>query len=337
MHRMSTDIAAAQGRRLTLTMALTLTLWMSACTGRLLQDPVIEPLSNEHMIIVTVTAGDTLENLAETHLGDSAKAWWIAAYNGADAFAPGTQVVIPRRPIVPGGLRVDGYQTIPILMYERIADGIDSSAVSAAEFEAQMAYLAGNGFSALNLTALLAFLDLDDSIPPGAVVITLEGSEPWVYDIAYPILKRHGLRAALFTVPEAIGQPGRLTWESLRAMAADGFDIGLLGTPGVRPVSPQPPAESRVQRMAREIGAGRQALQAGLDRSCDFFAYPGRADDVIVTYISKQGFRAAFTRESGANAFFSDPFRLKRQLVGAETDLNRFERLLVTFHSAELR
>ncbi len=335
------QIRACCGRRPGLALSvLWAVLWASACTGHILQPPAAAPLSNEYALIVTAAKGDTWAGLAEVHLGDAAKAWWIEAYNGAGPLAPGRRVVIPRRPVGLGGLRVDGYQTVPVLLYDRIAAAKTPGAVAAADFEAHLEYLAGNGFRPSTLSAFMAFLDLEDQVPPKAVVVTLEGSERWIFDVAYPILKRRGSPAALFTIPAMIGRQGHLTWEHLRIMAADGVEIGLLGGEN-EPSAAQPASGNHAlswQRLAREIGAGREALQSGLQRPCNFFAYPaGRADDIFAAHARKQGFRAAFTRENGANPFFSDPFLLKRQAVGADVDLKRFDRLLITFHQAELR
>jgi peptidoglycan/xylan/chitin deacetylase (PgdA/CDA1 family) len=321
-------------------MALFGMLWVVSCTGHLMPAvPAAEPIVNDQLVILTVAQGDTLPALAETHLGDAAKAWWIAAYNGITTLAPGQRLVIPRRPIVMGGLRVDGYQTVPILLYERV--GVtETPAVSRDAFEAQMIHLVNKGFSALSLDALMAFLTLSDHLPPKSLLITLEGAESWVYDTAYPVLKRHGLRALLFIDPAAVGRAGALSWEQLRVLSEDGFDIGLLGASGRGSVSPQPPENRsmKFQRMVREIGSAREVLQNQLARPCEAFAYPqGMADDLIAAYIKKQGFRAAFTRAEDLNPFFVDPFALKCRVIGADLDLGGFERTLTTFHSAELR
>jgi peptidoglycan/xylan/chitin deacetylase (PgdA/CDA1 family) len=316
-------------------------LWTVSCTGHLMPAaPASEPIFSQHMVIVTVTRGDTFAGLAETHLSDASKAWWIAAYNGITTLSPGQRLVIPRGPIVLGGLQADGYQTVPILLYEQVTDKADGPALSAAAFEAQMAHLAHNHFTALSLDALMAFLGLGDHLPPKSILITLEGAESWVYDIAYPALKRNGLRAALFVVPDTIDRPGALTWEQLQSLAEDGFEIGLLGAVSRRSALPQP-AESIAQRWLRaenELVTGREALQTRLARPCDFYAYPdGTVDDLTAALIKKQGFRAAFTRADGPNPFFSDPFRLNRQVIGGAFDLNRFAQVLITFQPAELR
>ncbi|HVC65355.1 MAG TPA: hypothetical protein VNF52_07725, partial [Candidatus Dormibacteraeota bacterium] len=59
---------------------------------------------SEDFIVTFAQPGDTPEALAERYLGGADKGWMIEDYTGLRAFAPGQEVVIPRRPWNPAGV-----------------------------------------------------------------------------------------------------------------------------------------------------------------------------------------------------------------------------------------
>lgn len=318
------------------------TAW--SCTGHLLpstREPAAETVQGDGFVIVTVTAQDTLAGLAQTHLGSSDKAWWIAAYHQIDRVTPGQRLVVPQTPIVYGGLRADGYQTVPVLRYPRIApDSTDDHAMCAAVFEAQMQYLREEGYVSISLDQLHAFFNLKDHLPSTAVVITFDSAQRWVHDVAYPILKRHGHSAAIFVPTEQIGVGHNMGWGELAAMAAAGFDIGANGLSG-RDLTRMPAdtgTDMYLKALEDEIRLSRQVLEDHLERPCLYFAYPGgETNDLIIGLLKQYGFRNAFTRLTGPNPFFVNNFRVHRTSIEPRGEMNQFRQALATFVAAELQ
>ncbi|MEJ2038089.1 MAG: hypothetical protein P8X55_04050, partial [Desulfosarcinaceae bacterium] len=101
----------------------------AGCTGRLLpQKEATAPRRGRYVVIATATADDSLASLARTYLKDERRAWQIAAYNNINTVTAGQKVVIPLKPVLPGGLQTSGYPTeIPDsrelrIIFERFAE-----------------------------------------------------------------------------------------------------------------------------------------------------------------------------------------------------------------------
>lgn len=292
-------------------------------------------IEDKHFIIVTVSSDDTLTSLAKTYLNDEKKAWQIAAYNQIDTLTVGQQVVVPLVGLNRGGLQRQGYQTVPVLLYMEVKDNPDRPrAVATRTFERQMQFLTENGYVGISLDQLYAFMNLEDQIPPNAVVISFDTADPWVYDIAFPILRRQGLKAALFLAVQAVGRPGKLTWSQLAEMAADGIDLGIYGDP---PGNLKRDPEGLLKALENNIVEPPRVIRHQLKRMCLYYAYPsGEPDDLTIALLKKNGYRAAFTRTQGTNPFYADNYKLKRSLIDGQDDMDRFRQKLMTFHVVEL-
>jgi peptidoglycan/xylan/chitin deacetylase (PgdA/CDA1 family) len=322
---------------------LLLCLLLSACTGHLLQSELntSEPVSGEGFVIVTVKSQDTFSSLAQSYLNDPRKGWWIAAYNGVDTLAAGQKLVIPLEPITYGGLQTNGYQTVPVLLYYQVEHEAKNPRITnEVQFEQQLVFLKENGFRTIHLDELNTFIAFKDTIPPRAVIISFDTVGTWVYEIAYPLLKKHGMTAAIFITTEDIDKPGNLSWSQLTQMAVDGFDIGTLGRSGkdLLKLRPNEKAEAYLNRLEGEITEAKADIEARTGKECHYFAYPnGETNDLITAMLKKHGFQAAFTRKRGSNPFFVEPFQLRRSLIYGHYDLSQFKQNLATFRSAELK
>jgi peptidoglycan/xylan/chitin deacetylase (PgdA/CDA1 family) len=298
-------------------------------------------ISDTDFVIVTVKSEESLASLAGQYLGSIHKAWQIADYNGISSVTPGQRLVIPLRPIAYGGLDKKGYQTVPILYYSKLtADSDDKKRVSAADFDAQLQFLRENGYRTVSLDLFVAFLNFEEQLPPRTVIISFDSTERWVYDIAYPILLRHGFQAALFVRTDRMDQPGHLTWQEIAKLAAAGFDIGTSGLSAKMltrlPTENDP--EAHLKALELEIGEPRKIIQTHLKRPCHYFAYPaGLTDDLVVALLKKHGYKAAFTRRGGSNPFFVDTYKIRRSIIQKDKDPLKFQELLTTFNSMDLR
>ena len=100
-----------------------------------------------------------------------ARRWWIAEFNGVDRGArrpgPSSSRCAARNPI---GVYADGYQTVPILCYHRFGPNRSAMTVTPAAFEAQMEYLARNGYRVIPMARLARFLEGKEPLPKKTVV-----------------------------------------------------------------------------------------------------------------------------------------------------------------------
>ena len=166
---------------------------------------------DEDFAIVTAADGDDLANLAQRYLGSSARAWQIAEINGIDRVRRGETVVIPLRVHNAVGVHANGFQTIPILCYHRFGPKASKLTVTKASFESQMDYLAANGYHVVPLETVRAFLDAKEPLPRKTVAITIDDGYRSTYEVAFPVLRKHGFPATVFLYSDFVGASDALT------------------------------------------------------------------------------------------------------------------------------
>lgn len=125
-----------------------------------------------------------------------------------------------------------------------------------------------------------------------------------------------------------------LTWAQLRALAAEGFDVGAH--------TRTHPILSRVgpERLRAEIEGCREQMEQKLGFPVRNFAYPnGREEDYTpeaVTLVARAGYLAAVTTEAGGNTPSTSRFELRRIGAAAES-LAHFVQSVSGFEQVKLR
>jgi len=221
-----------------------------------------------------------------------------------------------------------------MLMYHAVIPGAGTPtwtwAVSAGRFEAQLDYLAREGWRTLTM----ADLAVDDLHPPSrSVVITFD--DGYADNLtAVSMLAQRGMRASWFVVSGSVGkQPnwradgrpdGRLlSAQELRDMRAAGMEIGS-HTRSHRALTETASAEREV-----ELRGARQDLEDMLGGPVLSFAYPyGKFDVGCVDAVRAAGYRAACTTRSGWALRDRDPLRMRRVSVFNHDGLAAFARKL---------
>ncbi len=94
------------------------------------------------------------------------------------------------------------------------------------EFERHLRYFRDHGIAVVTLDDLVAASQEGRPVPRPAVVLTIDDADQSVYELAYPLLKKYGLRAHLFVPTGKVGtQWSGLTvcsWSQLREMQTAG-------------------------------------------------------------------------------------------------------------------
>src|SRR4029077_18862598 len=139
---------------------------------------------------------------------------------------------------------------IPVLMYHGISGDVAKVPYGFLlqemdQFEICMRYLIKNGFTTITLRELHEHLRFCSPLPHNPIVLTFDDGylDNWVY--VYPILKKYGLKATIFVVPDFVDPTdncrpnlddtaaakvspkelkwwGYLSWAEMRKMEADG-------------------------------------------------------------------------------------------------------------------
>ena len=296
-------------------------------------DPVIA--RDREFAVVRVHPGDTYATLAQRFLDDAGKGWWLAKFNHDEALQPGTLVAVPLRVRNPVGVYANGYQTVPVLTYHRFGSRGGRLNVTPAAFEAQMEFLARNGYHVVPLHKLAGFLEGREALPPKTVAITIDDGYKSTFEIAWPILRKFGFPATVYLYTDFVGAGDALTWAQMKDMTATGLvDIQPHSKTHAN-LTLQLPGETEARyrdRIRREVDVPVAILRDRLAMTSFSYAYPyGDVNDYVVELLSKQKVDHGVTVTPGGNVFYAYPLMLRRSMVFGNDDLDAFKAKLTTF------
>jgi len=209
---------------------------------------------------------------------------------------------------------------VPILMYHRIVDpalagrSLEQLVVPPALFAAQMSMLREAGWRTIGMATLACDRASGTRPPPKTFVVTFDDGYVDGYTEALPILRRLGYVATYYIVTGRIGWPERLTRSDVRALAADGMDIGdhtvdhinLNGRWGAA--------------LNYEIAGAAQTILAITGSLPVTFAYPfGDRSSRVVRAVADAGFEMAVTNGEGVAETSANQFQVPRVRVGPAT------------------
>jgi peptidoglycan/xylan/chitin deacetylase (PgdA/CDA1 family) len=218
---------------------------------------------------------------------------------------------------------------VPVLMYHRICDLTPEEAksdlvrdltVSPKDFEAQVKYLAENGF-----TFLLA-RDVEDAVrsgkplPKKAVAITMDDGYKDNFEQAFPILRKYGARATIFLVTNTVDTSGHVSWADVGAMKPD---VGF----GSHTVHHYELTELTVPQMDYELRVSKRVIEDRLVERVTAVAYPsGKYNRTVTERAEAAGYLAGWKKGGGPVEPGRDPFLLPRVRVQGHTTIEDFRR-----------
>ena len=285
--------------------------------------------------VVVARSGDDFAALAERYLGDAGKGWWIAEFNGVDRVRAGEDLVVPLRPRNPIGVYANGFQTVPILCYHRFGPNRSAMTMTAATFEAQMDYLARNGYRVIPMRELARFFEGKEPLPKKTVVITIDDGYRATYQIAYPILKKHGFPATVYLYSDFAGAGDAMTWPQMQEMVQSGLIEIQPHSKTHSNLTVKLPGESDAkyaERIRREVDAPVAAIKDRLSLASFSYAYPyGDMNEMVSDLLARQGVRLGVTVTPGGNGFFAPAHMVRRTMIYGTEDLDAFKSKLATF------
>lgn len=192
---------------------------------------------------------------------------------------------------------------VPILMYHYVSLPpnptdrlrVDLS-VSPENFEAQLRWLADNGYQTMTLTDLYYHLAVGEALPEKPIILTFDDGYVDHYENAFPLLQRYDGVGTFFVLagPADVASPRYLTWQMIAEMSAAGHDIQAHGRDHID-----------LRRRASEmlffqIVGARQAIEAHTGKPVRFFAYPaGQYDANLLRFLEQYDFWMAVTTKGG--------------------------------------
>jgi peptidoglycan/xylan/chitin deacetylase (PgdA/CDA1 family) len=293
-------------------------------------------LARDHdFAIVVAQAGDDFASLAERYIGDANKGWWISEFNNVDRVQPGQELVIPLRARNAIGVYASGFQTIPILCYHRFGPNKSAMMMTPASFEAQMEYLARNGYRVISMQQFATFLAGREAMPKKTVVITIDDGYRATYQVAFPILRKYGFPATVYLYSDFVGASDAMTWAQMQEMQRSGLIEIQPHSKTHANLTIRLPGETDAryaERVRREVEAPIGAIRERLSVASFSYAYPyGDVNDLVADLLQKQNVKLGVTVSAGGNGFFAYPYMLRRTMIFGTDDLETFKSKLATF------
>ena len=316
-------------------------LFLSACSiNHLYSQKNSHARVYDDFVLVKSTAEDTLSSLSAQYLKDPKKSWLIAEFNSIKKIVPDRRLIIPLSPFNRGGLKVNGYQTIPILVYHNFSKTrSEKETLTEDNFNAQMKYLKQNSYHVISLDRFMGFLDYKEQLPEKSIVITFDDAWRSAYDIALPILNKYGFTATFFIYTDFIGGGKALSWKHIKELSEKGFDIQCQ-TKTHRNLSIPKKNESfkaYFNSIEREITYPKKLLKKMLKKDCRYLAYPyGETNNLVIAILKKHGYLGAFTLGREPNPFFVDRYRINRVVIYGNYGLDEFKKYVSVFQHTEL-
>lgn len=106
-----------------------------------------------------------------------------------------------------------------VIYYHEVVEegGFSYQKINIDRFEEQMRFLSENGYRSL------LFSQIEDAEGSKNVVVSFDDGFSSVYDRAYPIMERYGIKGNVYLATGLIGSDGRyLTWDKVRALQGSG-------------------------------------------------------------------------------------------------------------------
>lgn len=190
---------------------------------------------------------------------------------------------------------------VPVLMYHHIqpnseaqSNGQKALSVDNGEFDLQMGYLVGNGYTVISAQQLVDALINHSGLPGKSVVITMDDGYKDIYAYAYPILQKYHIAANLAVITGLVGGENYVSWGQVEEMSGSGLVNMLNHTWSHYSIS------QSSDKAKYEIATAKQQLQDHTGQNMDLFVYPyGAINSIAVSALQQEGIRGAFSAIGG--------------------------------------
>ena len=230
--------------------------------------------------------------------------------------------------ILPGFLnhsysKTENEFSIPVLMYHSITkDEKGLFKVPKDKFYEQMKYLKDNNYKTLTLDELYNHLINGIPFPEKSIVITFDDGYSDNYENAYPILKKFGFKATIFTITNYIANKDGtyfMSKDQLKELELNGVEIESHTTN--HPKLDKLSKEERIKTLKNS----KDTIEKLLNKEVKYIAYPfGRCNEDVIEDVKNVGYNMAFTTKMGLANMSSGVYELKRVFINGYTNLNRF-------------
>ncbi len=197
--------------------------------------------------------------------------------------------------------------------------------VTPAQFREQMAYLAENGFTTIDLYDLSRALADKQVLPPKPVLLTFDDGYVDAYQNAFPILQEFGFKGTFFIITEFVDRqyPDYMSWAMIEEMATAGhrMESHTKTHPDLRGASQE--------ELIWQLRGSQETLAAHIGYTPRYLCYPGgRYDESTVQALRDLDFWGAVTTAGGKWHNIDQRYEWSRLRVRDVTTLAEFADLV---------
>lgn len=235
--------------------------------------------------------------------------------------APAETVPAEAQPATPEGAAaanaIDQTSQVIVLLYHRFEkpkNARDLMAIEPGVFEQQMQTIKDKGVTPISMPDFLAWKRGEKNIPPKSALITIDDGYKTGYDVAWPILKKHGFPFVMFIYTDFVrGEPRAggqsLSWDQLAEMRDAGVAIEshTVSHADLRHLPKGAKMPGYEAWLENEIAGSKKKIEDRLGIKVSALAFPyGKHNPNVVEASKQAGYEALFTTY-GQKITFSTP------------------------------
>lgn len=162
--------------------------------------------------------------------------------------------------------------------------------------------------------ANLQHLEMAQTLPKFQLAITVDDGSLSDYEIILPMLKEFNLPATFFPITGQIGNNGKMNWQQIKHLLAEGFEIGSHGN------SHDILTRMSIEAKQEELLGSKKLLEDKLGTAITSFAFPyGRYDADLLERSKQAGYKKVFTTGLKINSLVNAPYLLFRWNISNKT------------------
>ena len=235
-------------------------------------------------------------------------------------------LVLPLLLLLVGVVLMHSSPGVPVLNYHQVEQKNGNPlTLWPDQFEAQMAYLADEGYTTITIDEMMDALEHGTPLPEKPVIITFDDGYADNYEYAYPILKKYGFKATIFLIYDFTNAyPNYLTWEQIDEMKQSGlirFESHTMTHANLAELD-------SADELRHEIADSHDLLSEKIGYDMHYIAYPGgRVNPEIEEITRAAGYRGGFTVHYGLSTPTEGHYQMDRiPIFGANMHtLTRFK------------
>lgn len=215
---------------------------------------------------------------------------------------------------------------VPILVYHHVRPQQGWSkdtwswkmTVTPATFERQMQWLADKGYETITLSEMTAAIRGERAMPAKPVVITFDDNNLSQYEVALPVLEKHGQRAVFYQISKYLESPNMVDNDRTLELQAKGHEIAShtmthRALPGLND-----------EELRWELAESKRILEELTGRPVKHVAYPGTAHNQRVRDAAKAaGYETATIMDPVVFNQSHDWMKIPRIMMTDDTNMEK--------------